>query len=126
MASPTETVKAFLGAWAPAGGYKKAIEDYLTSDCVYENIGLTKSTGAKDSIAVIKTFEDGLGFVSLKVDYGAVLEKGNTVVTERVDHLNDASGKTLASLRVLGIFEVRDGKISGWRDYFDTAPFAPK
>jgi limonene-1,2-epoxide hydrolase len=126
MSSPIDTVKAFLGAWEPAHGWKKAFETYMTPDCVYENIGMSKTTGPAESIAFIQILADSMSFASLVVDYGAVLAQGNTVVTERVDHLNDAGGKRLMSLRVLGIFEVRDGKIAGWRDYFDTVPFAPK
>jgi limonene-1,2-epoxide hydrolase len=48
---------------------------------------------------------------------------GNTVLTERVDHLVDAAGKTTMSIPLMGIFVVEDGKIAQWRDYFDTAPF---
>jgi limonene-1,2-epoxide hydrolase len=28
------------------------------------------------------------------------------------------------SVAVMGIFEVADGKVTGWRDYFDTAGLA--
>lgn len=126
MASATDTVKAFLKAWEPAHGWKKALETFLTSDCVYENIGMSKTTGPAESVAFIQVLADSMSFASLVVEFGAVLAQGNTVVTERVDHLDDAHGKRLMSLRVLGIFEVRDGKIAAWRDYFDTVPFAPK
>ncbi|MGH9080662.1 MAG: limonene-1,2-epoxide hydrolase family protein [Acidimicrobiales bacterium] len=30
-------------------------------------------------------------------------------------------GEKVASLPVMGTFEIRDGKISAWRDYFDLA-----
>jgi len=43
------------------------------------------------------------------------------VFTERVDHFTVA-GKEVA-LPVAGVFEVRDGKIASWRDYFDMGSY---
>ena len=40
-----------------------------------------------------------------------------TVFTERVDRFR--AGETWLELPVVGVFEVRDGRISLWRDYFD-------
>jgi len=45
-------------------------------------------------------------------------------MTERVDvfTLSDKS----FDLQVMGTFEVTDGKINGWRDYFDTNQFTSR
>ena len=43
--------------------------------------------------------------------------RGNLVFTERVDRFRIA-GKTV-ELPVAGVFEIRDGRIAAWRDYFD-------
>jgi limonene-1,2-epoxide hydrolase len=45
--------------------------------------------------------------------------RGNVVLTERVDTFT--IGQVVAPLPVMGTFEVRDGKISAWRDSFDMA-----
>jgi limonene-1,2-epoxide hydrolase len=45
--------------------------------------------------------------------------RDNVVLTERVDTFT--VGQVVAGLPVMGTFEVRDGKISAWRDYFDMA-----
>jgi len=42
---------------------------------------------------------------------------GNVVMTERVDVFTLPN--KAVELPVMGIFEVRDGKIAKWRDYFD-------
>jgi limonene-1,2-epoxide hydrolase len=42
------------------------------------------------------------------------------VLTERIDHMIDASGKVLLSAPVMGTFEIENGKIAAWRDYFDS------
>jgi limonene-1,2-epoxide hydrolase len=43
------------------------------------------------------------------------------VLTERIDKF-EVGGKWIA-LPVMGAFELREGKISAWRDYFDLAQF---
>ena len=42
---------------------------------------------------------------------------GDVVLTERVDEIT-ANG-IMAPVPVMGTFEVRDGRIHRWRDYFD-------
>jgi limonene-1,2-epoxide hydrolase len=42
---------------------------------------------------------------------------GDTVLTERVDVFYLPNGTI--ELPVMGTFEVKDGKIAAWRDYFD-------
>jgi len=46
------------------------------------------------------------------------------VMTERVDVFK-LPGKSF-ELQVMGTFEVRDGKISAWRDYFDMNQFTSR
>ena len=48
---------------------------------------------------------------------------GNTVLTERVDHSGFDGRPTHTP--VMGAFEVADGKIVAWRDYFDTSSHGP-
>ena len=47
---------------------------------------------------------------------------GNTVMNERLDRFNTASGREI-ELPVMGIFEVNEGLITFWRDYFDNGMF---
>ena len=46
-----------------------------------------------------------------------IVGEGNVVLTERVDVF--VLPTTTIELPVMGTFEVRDGKIAAWRDYFD-------
>jgi len=50
-----------------------------------------------------------------------IMSDGDTVFTERTDRFV-TNGKSIA-LPVAGVFEVRDGKIAAWRDYFDLQTF---
>ena len=51
-----------------------------------------------------------------------IAEANGAVLTERVDNFVMGDGKPL-SLPVMGTFEVEQGKIVAWRDYFDLATF---
>jgi limonene-1,2-epoxide hydrolase len=44
---------------------------------------------------------------------------GNVVLTERIDHFV-YDGRQIDA-RVMGTFEVAEGKITAWRDYFDAS-----
>ncbi len=120
-----DVVNRFFDAWRPVNGYKTVIPEYFTSDCVYENVGLSLTTGPAEAVAFLDAFGQQLGFASLTVDMRAIAADGDLVLTERVDHLFDATGRLLVSLRVSGTFELKDGRIRAWRDYFDSAALKP-
>jgi limonene-1,2-epoxide hydrolase len=126
MNAQTELVTRFLKAWEPVHGFRKAMPEYLSADVEYENVGMTNTRGLDDAIKTIEGFVQGLGFASMIVQMRSIASHGSTVLTERVDDLYDAHGRRLAGLRVMGVFEVHDGKITAWRDYFDSAALAPK
>ncbi len=43
-------------------------------------------------------------------------------MTERVDYVK--CGEKTAGLRIAGVFEVYNGEITAWRDYFDASEFS--
>jgi limonene-1,2-epoxide hydrolase len=51
-----------------------------------------------------------------------IASTGNVVLVERVDVCTTTAGVT-AGLPIVGVFEIRDGKIAGWCDYYDNAQF---
>lgn len=57
--------------------------------------------------------------IEFRVD--AIAADGGTVLTERLDIFHFATGTI--ELPVMGTFEVVDGKITAWRDYFDLNQF---
>jgi limonene-1,2-epoxide hydrolase len=56
---------------------------------------------------------------SMAIDMLHLAVRDDVVLTERIDTFK--VGDKVAALPVMGTFEVRDGKISAWRDYFDLA-----
>lgn len=92
-----------------------ALRQYFTDDVVYHNIPMDPAVGIDETIAFIESFFamcDGMVIETLHL---AV--RGNVVLTERIDTFT--VGEVVADLPVMGTFEIRDGKISAWRDYFD-------
>ncbi len=55
----------------------------------------------------------------------AIAETGNKVLTERIDRIIDRNGAEVMTVPVMGVFEIEDGKIAVWRDYFDTIKNSP-
>lgn len=124
MAGATDTVIAFLDAWDRPGGVAQAIRDWFTADTVWENVGMSKTTGADQAMAVLAGFGSGADQLWMRADNLAVAQVGDKVLTERVDHVLDDEGNPAMSIRLMGTFEVEGGKITAWRDYFDTAGLA--
>lgn len=126
MPTPSETVTRFLARWADPADFEQSFRDTFTPATVWENVGMAKTTGLDEALALNKSFESSLGAVSIKVENLAVAETGNKVLTERIDTMLDRDGKAVLAANVMGIFEIEDGKIVAWRDYFDTAGLLPR
>ncbi len=89
---------------------------YFTEDAFYHNIPLPPMSG-RDTIA---TFLANMGpFEPAGFEVRRQLASGNVVMNERIDRFT-AAGR-LIELPVMGVFELRDGLIASWRDYFDLA-----
>lgn len=107
------TVEAFL--------YALQDEDFdtadaaLADDLLYENVGFSKIRGGRRVAKLFRQMEGRIGF---EVKFHRVAADGDAVLTERTDAL--IFGPLRIQFWVCGIFELRDGRITLWRDYFDT------
>ena len=90
---------------------------------VYHNIPLALVTGREAIASTIASFirpgAPGIEAVDFRVIN--IAANGPVVMTERVDVFT-LPGKSF-ELPVMGTFEVSDGKIAAWRDYFDMNQF---
>lgn len=125
MPTPAEIVCNFLASWEEPGGLDQSFRDNFTEATVWENVGWVTTVGYEEAMALNRGFFEKIGMAAIRVENLAVAETGNKVLTERIDHLLDSAGNILASPAVMGIFEIEDGKITAWRDYFDTRTYAP-
>jgi limonene-1,2-epoxide hydrolase len=118
MESPIEVVRKFCAAWSDGLGAGE-LAAFFTDDAVYHNIPLAPVSGREDIATTIASFTGGVEGIEFRVLN--IVADGPIVMTERVDvfKLPDKS----IELPVMGTFEVNDGKIAAWRDYFDMNQF---
>ena len=113
MASAEQVVRDFCAAVSQRD--PDLLRAYFSDDVVYHNIPMDPAVGIDATMAVIDMF---LGVCQgLEFEIHHLSSDGATVLTERTDTFT-MQGKT-APLPVMGAFDVRDGKITAWRDYFD-------
>src|ERR1700693_4069130 len=93
------------------------LRPFFNDDVVYHNIPMDPAVGIDETIAFITGFL--AMFESMVIETRHLAVRDNIVLTERVDTFK-IGGKE-AALPVMGTFEIRDGRISAWRDYFDMA-----
>ena len=115
MASPSDVVREFCAAFATKD--RPTIERLLADGAVYHNVGMEPAVGKAASMALIDGFLDMSE--SLRFEIHHLAADGDFVLTERTDTLT-VNGNA-APIAVMGAFEVRDGLIVAWRDYFDMA-----
>ena len=123
MENPIEVVRRFCAAWSDNKEVAELVE-FFTDDAVYHNIPLEPVTGKANIANTIASFirPGPPGIESIEFRVINIAADGPIVMTERVDVFK-VSDKSF-ELPVMGTFEVRDGKINAWRDYFDVNQFA--
>jgi limonene-1,2-epoxide hydrolase len=107
-------VSDFCNAWSRRN--LDEILAFMSDDAVYHNIPLAPAKGKAAIRAVVDGFLKMAEAIEFKVLHTAA--SGNLVMNERVDSFVYKGGKK-GSVPVVGVFEVKGGKISAWRDYFD-------
>jgi limonene-1,2-epoxide hydrolase len=111
---PTRIVEAFCDAWTRLD--LDEITGYLTPDAHYHNIPVDPVDGVDAIREFIAGFTAGVSEVAFEIRH--IVASGDVVLTERLDVFRFEDGRTI-ELPVMGTFELRDGKIAAWRDYFD-------
>jgi limonene-1,2-epoxide hydrolase len=119
-----DVIRAVLDSWGVGiEAAQAATRQHFTDDCRWEQTGLPTTTGGEEAAQMLGSMST-MGFSAIAVDYRNVAATGDVVCTERVDWLVRPDGSRVGPLPVVGITEFRDGKISSWREYFDSANLA--
>jgi limonene-1,2-epoxide hydrolase len=115
MNSPEQVVREFCAVVSKRD--PDLLRPLLTDDIVYLNVGMPATTGIENVLAnVAGQWQMFSGIYEFQLRHIAMV--GAVVLTERLDVIGTA-GQSLP-IPVMGTFEVRDGKIAHWRDYFDS------
>ena len=113
MRDPETVVREFCAAWSSRD--IEAILAWFAADAVYHNMPIAPVRGHPEIRSVLEMFVPPASEIEFEIL--TLASRGEVVFTERVDRFT-VGGKEIA-LPVAGVFEVRDGKIAAWRDYFD-------
>jgi limonene-1,2-epoxide hydrolase len=95
---------------ADADGAGAVLDDNL----VYQNVGFPTIHGRARAMKLFRAMEGRAGF---EVKTHRIAVNGSSVLTERTDVLQ--FGPLRLQFWVCGVFEVHNGRITLWRDYFD-------
>jgi limonene-1,2-epoxide hydrolase len=125
MTDSAAVVREFLATLGPdMDGVRAAISRYMTPDVLYTNPGLPPCSGRDAVVGLYEEFARIAGFARVDIETLHVLADGDLVMTERVDRALTADGELIGgeATPAMGTFEVRDGLIAVWRDYYDPGP----
>ena len=110
-------IEQFCEAWsrrAPA-----ELSEYFTEDGVYHNMPIQPVAGKETVKVFIQNFL--ATWTDTHWEILNIAEVGNVVFCERLDKTKTTNGDV--DLPCVGVFEMQDGKIRVWRDYFDMNTF---
>ncbi len=117
MSENEKVVREFIASWSRLDANELA--GYFTEDGTYHNIPSSAVEG-RDNIQQFIS-----GFIrpwdSTDWEIISLLADGDLVMVERLDK-TVVAGSSI-NLPCFGYFELEDGKIKMWRDYFDLATY---
>jgi limonene-1,2-epoxide hydrolase len=117
MTNNEQIIRDFIASWSSLDPDR--IADFFADDGVYYNMPIAPVAGKAHVRGFIAAFIKGWTSTEWKVLN--LVSAGNIVIAERVD--NTIAGGKSVSLPCCGLFEMEDGKIKVWRDYFDMATY---
>lgn len=117
MTDNVSLVRAFCTAWSRLD--VDELLGFFTADGIYHNMPM----GPVQGHAALRPFIAGFlaGWSETNWEIRTIIGSGNVVIAERIDR-TIANGKPI-NLPCCGVFELKDGKIAAWRDYFDLGTY---
>jgi len=122
-ASALAVVREYLNSVGPTSeSFWRSFDTYFDEHTIWENVGVSRTVGRNEAISFARGFP--VPFDHMRIEDLTVSGDGNRVYAERFDHFCRRDGTIVLTIRALGFFDIHEGKIALWRDYFDTASFA--
>lgn len=124
-AEAKDIVESMFRDWSTSfDSLRGSIDRYFTDDTVWENVGLNRLVGRTQALRFIDEFRRKTGFATIDVEIDTIVSGPALVMVERRDALRRDNGAIIHSTRVMGVFEMRDGKVVAQRDYFPLSKVA--
>ena len=112
-----EIIRAFIAAWSRLD--VEELVAFFAPDGTYHNMMNKPVSGHADLRRLIGGFLRN--WTETKWEIINLVSRNDIVVAERVDRTR--VGEKHVDLPCCGVFELHDGKIVSWRDYFDLATY---
>jgi limonene-1,2-epoxide hydrolase len=112
-AGPLDVVTEFLGAMQASD--PDTVIALAADDIVYSNVSLPTIRGKDRFARAVRAYSRY--HLEFEVEVHRIAANGSSVLTERTDAL--IAGPFRMQFWVCGVFEVHDGQVTLWRDYFD-------
>jgi len=97
----------------------EVLRPLLAEAVVYQNVGMPASRGLEEVLANLAgqfgMFPDSYAYETVNI-----AASGDVVLTERLDMIKGPDG-VVHGVPVMGAFEVENGVITRWTDYWDTS-----
>src|SRR5579872_2160376 len=116
-AANDQLVREFIAAWEQRDS--DFIVGCFTEDAVYHSMPLSPIEGKEAIAAWVRGFES-VTPGHLEVHHQIATD--DVVMNERTDRIV-LNGQPV-TLPITGVFEIHDGRIRAWREYFDLTPAA--
>jgi limonene-1,2-epoxide hydrolase len=118
MTANEQLIRDFIAAWSRLD--PEELVRFFAPDGVYHNIPAQPVKGH----AALRGFIAGFlkGWTSTDWEILNLVAQGDIVVAERMDRTK--VGESAVNLPCCGVFELENGQIKVWRDYFDMATYA--
>jgi len=110
-------ITEFVAAWSRLDPNELA--SYFTEDGCYHNMPVGPVEGRDNVRAMIAAFT--ADWTATQWDVLNIVAAGDVVIAERLDRTH--AGDKAIDLPCTGVFEMENGKIKIWRDYFDMATY---
>ena len=117
MSQNEQIIREFIAAWSNLDPVELA--SYFTEDGTYHNIPSGPVNGRENIEQFIAGFSSSWDSTDWEII--SLLADGNLVMVERLDKTIVAGSPV--NLPCFGYFQLSDGKIKIWRDYFDLATY---
>lgn len=117
MNTNEKVIREFVGAWTRLD--PKELAGYFTDDGVYHNMPISPVQGRENVEEFIRGFLSS--WTETEWEIVNIASVGDLVIAERIDKTK--AGEKSVNLPCVGVFELENGKIKAWRDYFDLDTF---
>ena len=112
-----KVIRDFIHAWSRLD--PDELTEFFTDDGIYYNMPMEPVQGRDKINDFIRALIGG--WTGTEWELVHILTVGNLVMAERVDKTK--AGEKSVELPCVGVFEMEEGKIKVWRDYFDLGTY---